>query len=83
MSAKLINSFQVNEQEIHVVQVNGKDYISLTDIAKGFENSRMIISNWLQNKNTIDFLAVWEKINNDNFNYLEFQVVNECWGEFV
>lgn len=56
---------------------HNNDYISLTDIAK-FKNSedpRIVISNWMSSYSTIDFLAVWEEINNPNFNRMEFHTV--------
>ena len=54
------------------------NYICLTDIAEKF-GSQDIIKNWLQNKNTIEFLGIWEKLNNKNFNLVEFhQIKNEA-----
>ena len=54
------------------------NYICLTDIAEKF-GSQDIIRNWLQNKNTIEFLGIWEKLNNKNFNLVEFhQIKNEA-----
>lgn len=47
------------------------DYISLTDIAKRFWDL-WLIDNWLRNKNTIEFLWVWERLNNKEFNSVEF-----------
>ncbi len=48
------------------------DYISLTDIAKKFDDLGLI-DNWLRNKNTVEFLWVWERMNNPEFNSLEFE----------
>ena len=62
---------EVLNTQISIVQ---DDYISLTDIAK-YKNSQdanEIIRNWLRNRNTIEFLGIWEKIHNDNFKPLEF-----------
>lgn len=58
------------------------DYISLTDIAKykDSENPRYIIQNWLRNKSTIEFLGVWEQMNNSNFNRVEFDAVKNEAG---
>lgn len=50
------------------------DYISLTDMAK-YKNSKepkIVIANWMRNRNTIEFLGVWETINNPTFNRIEF-----------
>lgn len=54
---------------------NTDDYISLTDIAKyrDPENPRFIIQNWMRNRNTVDFLGLWEELNNPNFNRVEFE----------
>ena len=62
---------KVLDADITVVK---DDYISLTDIAK-YKNSKdanEIIRNWLRNRNTIEFLGIWERIHNDNFKPIEF-----------
>ncbi len=53
---------------------NRDDFISLTDIAKlkDSDNPRYIIQNWLRNRNTIEFLGVWESLYNPSFNRVEF-----------
>ena len=50
-------------------------YISLTDIAKHKEPDRSdhVIQNWMRNRNTIEFLGTWERLNNDAFKPLEFE----------
>jgi len=60
--------------QIILVQKNREDYISLTDIAKhkSLKNSDDIIKNWLRNKTTIEFLTLWEKLNNTQFKGVEF-----------
>jgi hypothetical protein len=57
---------------ITVIKVNEDDYISLTDMVKGFENGLDLIEKWLRNKNTVEFLGIWERINNPDFNSPEF-----------
>ena len=50
------------------------DYISLTDIAK-YRNSddpRFVIQNWMRNRNTLEFIGLWEALNNENFNRVQF-----------
>ncbi|MDR2025360.1 MAG: KilA-N domain-containing protein [Hungatella sp.] len=61
---------------------NQEDYISLTDIAKykNPDDPRVVISNWLSSYSTIDFLALWEELNNPNFNRMEFQTVRHERG---
>lgn len=60
---------------ITVIGAGEEDFISLTDMAKVFDDSDQVIKNWLQNKNTIEFLAVWERMNNPNFNLVEFHQI--------
>lgn len=60
--------------EISLTQKNDEDFISLTDIArhKNPEEPKDIIKNWLRNKSTIEFLGLWERINNPYFKGVEF-----------
>jgi hypothetical protein len=64
----------VLNSEITVFKTQDEDYISLTDIAKSKNHTDAsdIIRNWLRNRNTIEFLGVWEKIHNPNFKVVEF-----------
>jgi hypothetical protein len=63
----------VQGTSIKVTTVNDEDYISLTDMVGNFEGGSSLIESWLRNKNTIEFLGVWEKLNNPSFNSLEFE----------
>lgn len=65
---------KVQGAEIAVVNINGMDYISLTDMIKAVEGE-YFISNWLRNRNTLDFLGVWEQLHNPSFNYVEFDTI--------
>ena len=60
--------------EITVSNRGEKDYISLTDIARhrDAERSDYILQNWLRNRSTIEFIGLWEQLNNPNFNSIEF-----------
>ncbi len=60
----------VQDQKINIKD----DYISLTDIAKSknSDEPKDVVKNWLRNKNTIEFLGLWERINNQNFKGVEF-----------
>ena len=62
----------VKETSITIIQVDKQDFISLTDMIKSF-GDESIIYNWLRNRNTIEFLGLWEQINNNNFKPLEFE----------
>lgn len=69
----------VNGTEISVVVFDDKDYISLTDMVKNIENGLALIEKWLRNKNTIEFLGIWEKMYNYDFNSPEFEgIKNEA-----
>ena len=59
---------------ITVNSLNQEDYISLTDIARYKNKNRTddLIRNWLRNRNTIEFIGLWESLNNTSFNPVEF-----------
>jgi hypothetical protein len=56
------------------------DFISLTDMVKNFDGTTALIEQWLRNKDTILFLGIWERINNPNFNSLEFEGIRNNAG---
>lgn len=66
-------SMLVQGVEIHVTSKDEEDYISLTDMVSNFEGGGTLIEAWLRNKDTIEFLGVWERLNNPNFNSPEFE----------
>ncbi len=70
----------VNKTEITVIEIDEKDYISLTDMVKGVENGLALIEKWLRNKNTIEFLGIWEEMYNPNFNSPEFGGIRNMAG---
>ena len=70
---------KVQNTEITVVSFEERDYISLTDMVKPIENGLALIEKWLRNKNTIEFLGIWEEMYNPNFNSPEFEgIKNEA-----
>ena len=71
-----------NGMEISIQHIDQNDYISLTDIAKK-KNSEFpadVIKNWLRVRNTIDFLGVWEQLNNPDFKLVEFDQFRQDSG---
>jgi len=64
----------VLDQEIRLRTQEGSDYISLTDIARYRDENRIddLIRNWLRNRNTLEFLGIWEQLYNPDFNPVEF-----------
>ena len=69
------NMITVKDVNIRTIKVDGVDYISLTDIAKqkNTTDPNGVIANWMRNRNTIEFLGLWETLYNPNFNPLEFE----------
>ena len=65
--------------EIAIVSENENDYISLTDMLRA-KDGEFFISDWLRNRNTVEFLGIWEQINNPNFNYGEFAIIKSLAG---
>ena len=65
----------VKDKEITIVRFNEDDYISLTDIAKikNDEDTNMVIASWIRRVDTIEFLKLWELINNENFKPTDFE----------
>ncbi|HFC3199262.1 TPA: KilA-N domain-containing protein [Neisseria gonorrhoeae] len=70
----------VQGTDIKITTVNQEDYISLTDMVANFEGGGSLIEAWLRNKNTIDFLGVWERINNPDFNSPDFEGIKNQAG---
>ncbi len=68
-------TLEVKESKISLILHEHEEYISLTDISKHKEPKRSdhVVQNWMRNRNTIEFLGVWETLNNENFNPLEFE----------
>ena len=74
---------EVKGTKITVVQhLSDEDYISLTDIARYKDEKRTdyLIQNWLRNRNTIEFLGIWERLNNSIFNPIEFDGIKNKAG---
>lgn len=73
-------SIVVQGVEIHLIAKGEEDYISLTDMTKAFADGELLIKSWLKNKNTIEFIGVWERLNNPNFNWAEFDLIRKEAG---
>lgn len=69
----------VNAIEIRTVKINSEDYICLTDMLKA-KDGEFFFHNWLRNRNTIEFLGIWEKVYNPAFNYAEFDIIKSQAG---
>jgi len=65
--------------EITLISEQNSDYISLTDMLKA-KDGDFFISDWLRNRNTVEFLGIWESVHNPNFNYGEFAIIKSQTG---
>jgi len=72
-------TLKVQGIEIAVIQSNKADYISLTDMLKA-KDGDFFIADWLRNRNTVEFLGIWERIHNPAFNYGEFAIIKSKAG---
>lgn len=70
---------KVEDTEIRIIQINDNDYISLTDMLRA-KDGEYFFYNWLRNRNTIEFLGIWEKVYNPNFNSVEFDRIKSQAG---
>jgi len=71
---------KVQETEVTIISVEEKDYISMTDMVRNIDNGLALIEKWLRNKNTIEFIGIWEEMYNPNFNSPEFEGIKNAAG---
>ncbi len=64
----------VQGTDVTILSQEDDDYISLTDMLKA-KDGDFFISDWLRNRNTVEFLGIWESIHNPHFNYGEFATI--------
>jgi hypothetical protein len=69
----------VKDTEITVVRINNEDYISLTDMIKA-KDGEFFVTSWLRNRNTLEYIGIWERVYNPNFNYVEFDTIKSKSG---
>lgn len=77
----MTNKQQVNVlgTAISIMKFQQEDYICITDILKA-KDGEFFIADWIRNRNTIEFLGIWEEIHNPNFNYGEFATIkSRAW----
>ena len=72
-------TIQVKGVEINIIAQKGIDYISLTDMLKA-KDGDFFISDWLRNRNTVEFLGIWESVYNPAFNYGKFAIIKSKAG---
>ena len=69
----------VNDQDISVKKVGDEDFLCITDMMKS-KDGEFFVTDWLRNKDTLEFLGVWESMHNPNFNYGEFAIIKNTAG---
>ena len=69
----------VQGAEINVIKVNNEDYICLTDMLRA-KDGDFFITDWLRNRNTLEYIGIWEKVYNPDFNYGEFAIIRNKSG---
>ncbi len=74
-----MKKIEVQGIEIAIVSQKEHDYISLADMLRA-KDGDFFISDWLRNRNTVEFLGIWERINNPDFNYGEFAIIKSQAG---
>jgi len=69
----------VKELPISIIEVKNQDYISLTDMVKSFGDEN-IIYQWMRNRNTVEFIGIWEQLHNADFKGIEFDTFKKQAG---
>ena len=69
----------VQNTEVSVIKVDGEDYICLTDMLRA-KDGDFFITDWLRNRNTLEYIGIWEKVYNPDFNYGEFATIRNQSG---
>lgn len=70
----------VDNTEISIIETNNLDYISLTDMVKASNGADELITSWMRNRNTLEFMRLWEELNNPNFKPHGFEGFKEEFG---
>jgi hypothetical protein len=79
MAKQQKSEIEVRGTRISLLAIGGQDFISLTDMLKA-KDGDFFISDWLRNRNTIEFLGIWESVHNPAFNYGEFATIRSYAG---
>lgn len=69
----------VQNIDVAITTINNEDYICLTDMIKA-KDGNFVISDWLRNRDTIEYIGTWESLTNPNFNYGEFTIIRNESG---
>jgi len=75
----IMTKLRVKDTEVSLIKINGEDYICLTDMIKA-KDGDFFVTDWLRNRNTLEYIGIWEKVYNPNFNYGEFAIIRNQAG---
>ena len=70
---------KVQDTEVTITNINGEDYICLTDMIRA-KDGDFFVADWLRNRNILEFIGIWEKVDNPSFNYGEFAIIKSQAG---
>ena len=70
---------KVQDTEVTITRINGEDYICLTDMIRA-KDGDFFVTDWLRNRNTLEYIGIWEKVYNPNFNCGEFAIIKSQAG---
>ena len=76
---KQLSHIEVRGTPVSILSGKDGDYISLTDMLKAKDDD-FFIADWLRNRNTVEFLGIWESVFNPSFNYGEFAIIKSQAG---
>jgi hypothetical protein len=69
----------IKDTEVSVIKMADADYICLTDMIKA-KDGDFFVTDWLRNRNTLEYIGIWEQVNNPDFNYGEFATIRNKSG---
>ncbi len=67
-----MSKITVQGNAINIMDINGEKYISLTDMCQKFGEPSVLIASWMRNKDTVEFIGLWEQLHNPAFKPHEF-----------
>jgi hypothetical protein len=69
----------VKDTEVTILQIQNEDYLCVTDMIRA-KDGDFFVSDWLRNRNTLEYIGIWEQVYNSNFNYGEFAIIRNQAG---
>ena len=74
-----MTKINIKDTEVSILQVDNMDYICLTDMIKA-KDGEFFVTDWLRNRNTLEYIGIWEQVNNSSFNCGEFATIKSKSG---